>query len=53
VLVFPEGAFKKMLASVEKCWHMLMELLKSVCKLRRVLAFSEGAVKKVVKCIAL
>jgi hypothetical protein len=28
---------------------MLMQLLKSVCKLRRVLAFPEGAVKKVFK----
>jgi len=28
VLAFPEGDVKKMVASIEKCWHLLMELLK-------------------------
>jgi hypothetical protein len=28
MLAFPKEAVKKMLASVEKCWHLLMELLK-------------------------
>ena len=49
MFAFVEGVVKKVLANVEKCWHMLMQLLKSVCKLRRVLAFPEGAVKKVFK----
>jgi hypothetical protein len=34
------------LASLEMCWHSLKEQLKSVCKLRNVLAFAEGADKK-------
>jgi hypothetical protein len=45
-----------MLAILEKCWHLLMELLKSVCKLRNVLAFPEGAVEKcwqVYKCVGI
>jgi len=29
------------------CWHPQRELVKSVGKLRNVLAFAEGAVKKV------
>jgi len=45
VLAFPEEAAKKILASLEKCWHSLKELLKSVCKLRNMSAFPEGAVK--------
>jgi hypothetical protein len=28
VLAFPKGAVKKMLASLEKCWHSLKELVK-------------------------
>ena len=46
MLTFPEGAVKKVLASLEKCRHLLKELLKSVGKLRNVLAFAEEAVKK-------
>jgi hypothetical protein len=34
------------LASLEMCWHSLKEQLKSVCKLRNVSAFVEGAVQK-------
>jgi len=45
-LTFPEGAVKKVLASLEKCWHLLKELLKSVGKLRKVLQFPERAGKK-------
>jgi hypothetical protein len=41
VLAFPKGAVKKMLASLEKCWHSLKELVKRVGKLRNVLAFAE------------
>jgi len=33
VLAFAEGAVKKVLASLEKCRHLLKELLKSVSKL--------------------
>ena len=37
----------KVFAILEMCWHSLKELLKkSVGKLRYVLAFTEGAVKK-------
>jgi len=35
------------LASLEMCWHSLKEQVKSVGKLRNVLAFAEGAVKRV------
>jgi hypothetical protein len=50
-LAFPEGAVKKVLASLEKCWQSQKELLKNVGKLSNVLkfAFPEGAVKKIVK----
>jgi hypothetical protein len=47
VLALTEGAVKKVLASLEKCWHLLKELLKNVGKYRNVLAFPEGAFKKV------
>jgi len=30
VLAFPEGAFEKVLAFLEKCWHLLRERLKKV-----------------------
>jgi uncharacterized protein YaaN involved in tellurite resistance len=46
VLTFAEEANKKVLASLEKCWHSQKERLKSVGKLGKVLAFAEGAVKK-------
>ena len=36
----------KVFAILEMCWHLLKKLLKSVGKLRHVLAFTEGAVKK-------
>jgi len=49
VWAFVEGAVKKVLASLEKCCHSLKELIKNVGKLRKVLAFPEGAVKKIVK----
>jgi HEPN domain-containing protein len=48
---FAEKAVKKVLATLEKCWHSLKELLKNVEKLRNVLAFPEGAVKKVLASI--
>jgi hypothetical protein len=44
VLAFPEGAGKKVFASLEMCWHSLTEVLKSIGKLRKVLAFALGAV---------
>ncbi len=47
MLAFPEGAGKKVFASLEMCWHSLTEVLKSIGKLRKVLAFALGAVKKV------
>jgi hypothetical protein len=46
VLAFSEGAAKILLASLKMCWHSLRELLKSVGRLRNVLAFPEGAAKK-------
>jgi len=36
-----------MLASLEKCWHLLKKLLKIVDKHRNVLPFPKGADKKV------
>jgi len=45
VLAVPEEAVKKVLASLEKCCHSLKELIKNVGKLRKVLAFPEGAVE--------
>ena len=44
VLAFPEGAGKKVFASLEMCWHSLKELSKIFGKLRNVLAFAEEAV---------
>jgi hypothetical protein len=41
---FPEGAIKKVFASLEMCWHSLKELSKIFGKLRNVLAFAEEAV---------
>ena len=46
MLTFAEEANKKVLASLEVCWHSQKERLKSVGKLGKVLAFAEGAVKK-------
>ena len=47
MLAFVEGAVKRVLASLEKCWHSQKERVKSVGKLRKVLAFAKGAVKKI------
>ena len=47
MLAFPERAVKKGLTSLEKRWHLLKDLLKSICQLRNVLAFAEEAVKQV------
>ena len=47
VLAFVEKAVKKVLASLEMCWHFQKELLKFFSKHRKVLAFTKGAVKKV------
>ena len=46
VLAFPEGAVKKVLASLEKCWQFQKELLKNVGKLSNVLEFAEEAFEK-------
>ena len=47
MLSFAEGAVKKVLASIEMCWHPQNELLKCFGKKTNVFAFPEGAVKKV------
>jgi hypothetical protein len=36
------------LTNLEKSWHSLKVLLKSIGKLRKVLPFAEGVVKKVI-----
>jgi hypothetical protein len=38
---FAEKAVKKVLASIEMCWHPQKELLKSFGKITNVLAFAE------------
>ena len=47
MLAIAEGFVKKVMASLEMCWHSQKELLKCVAKLRKVLAIAEGSVKKV------
>ena len=49
MLAVSEGTVKKEFAILEMCCHLLKELVKMVGKLRKVLAFLEGAVTKVVK----
>jgi len=48
VLAFLKGSVKKVLAGleIEMCLHLLKELLKSVGKRRKVLAYADAAVKK-------
>ena len=46
MLAVSEGAVEKVFAILEMCCNLLKELVKIVGKLRKVLAFSEGAVKK-------
>jgi hypothetical protein len=45
-LAFTEGAVKKVLASLEMCWHSLRELLKKPWGAQKRVDILEGAVKK-------